>query len=269
MNLSLSYDISGSRALSDTAHKFQLTPDEQLVARMSDALADVDAMLRKLTQEKRRCSRSYHKKTAQTSRRHLKGLQIATLAFTHESEGNASYARYLRHTFPAIFTDGDAEVARSIETHFLSLEAGVLASWLDWDCPNMSASDIAAAKKLVDEANILKWVEHQNAEQGVAPSQRLVWEFRQSLHTYEVLASGSVVPHCASAAVKWMQRFRQRWQLQMGTQPVQETLPLEVLRAKVPSDEKSSDLFFWTPENKGETKRVRIVDPVLGPPIHL
>ena len=90
----------------------------------------------------------------------------------------------------------------------------------------------------------MKWVEHQNAVQGVAPSQRLVWEFRQSLHTYEVLASGSVVPHCAPAAVKWMQRFRQRWQLQMGTQPVQETLPLEVLRAKVPSDEKSSDLFF-------------------------
>ena len=113
----------------------------------------------------------------------------------------------------------------------------MLATWLDWVCPNISASDTAAAKKLVDEANILKWVEQQNAGQGVAPPQRFVWEFRQNLHAYDVLVSGNMVPHCASAAVKWMQRFRQRWQLQMGTQPVQETLPLEVLRAKVHSDE--------------------------------
>ena len=115
-----------------TRHKLHPTQNDNLVARISDTLAEMDARLRQLQQEKRRCSCLHQKHTTQSSRTRLKGLRIATLAFTHDSCVISCYVQYLQHTLPSTFTETEAEVAEAIETYVLSLDVDVLASWLDW-----------------------------------------------------------------------------------------------------------------------------------------
>ena len=94
--------------------------------------------------------------------------------------------------------------------------------------------DVSYAQKLLEDVRVLEWVEDQNSKQGVAPPQRFVWEHRCShrLCLDVGWSSQSAQAPNSVGAVKWLQRFRRRWDLQLGRQPVQEIVPLQVLRQK-------------------------------------
>ena len=79
-------------------------------------------------------------------------------------------------------------------------------------------------------------MEKQNKAQGVAPPPQLVWGKRCALAIYNNRGpwrgAASWRPARSAAAKKWMQRFRQRWNLTLGRLPAKDILPTATLQAK-------------------------------------
>ena len=137
------------------------------------------------------------------------------------------------HTDPhGIFKDGIPVIASLITDQFLDTDTETLSHWLDWECRHCTRRDIRAAQKLVEEVRLLDWIDMQNSIQGVAPP--FEWDYRCQ---HRVLAgpghsNSSAAPFTSAGAVKWMQKFRKRWDLCLGRQPVHEIIPLQCTREK-------------------------------------
>ena len=83
------------------------------------------------------------------------------------------------------------------------------------------------------DLQIHRWIEKQNLEKGLAPSPRVVLRHLQTSQQTSAERSGHWRMISSSASSKWMQRFRQRWKMSLGTYPAGEKLTVETMRHKV------------------------------------
>ena len=92
----------------------------------------------------------------------------------------------------------------------------------------------------MEDARLLRWIEKQNKAQGVAPPPQFVWEKRCALaidnNSGQERGAASWRPARSAAAKKWMQRFRQRWNLTLGRLPAKDILPSATMQAKARSE---------------------------------
>ena len=207
-------------------------------------MQDVAAELARLTAELDRRQRQAQKERARRRKQRDHALLTATIAFCHEpTAGPTIAAATLRKYSRAMSEDVDACV-KEIETRFLETPVDTLAQWLEWsDLPRTIQSE---AQRLVEDARLLHWIGEQNSAQGVAPPLQFVWEKRCALaidkNTGQQRCAASWRPARSAAAKKWMQRFRQRWNLCLGRLPAKDVLPTETMQAKARSEvPKSSD----------------------------
>ena len=164
----------------------------------------------------------------------LRLLRVATIAYCHEPAALTRYAEALIRSGRDVFGDDVGNVATRITSMFLATDICTLSLWLDWEPSSCTKQDIGDAQRLLCDARLLGWVENQNATQGLAPSQQVVWEHRckAQLGSSSGTDVSAMQGHTSAAAKKWMKRFRSRWSIQLGTLPVQEIVPLDVLRQK-------------------------------------
>ena len=76
-------------------------------------------------------------------------------------------------------------------------------------------------------------IERQNVGKGLAPSPRVVLRHLQTSQQTSAERTGHWRMISSSASSKWMQRFRQRWKMSLGTYPSEEKLTVETMRHKV------------------------------------
>ena len=202
------------------------------------AMQEVAAELARVTAELTRRQRQAQKERARLRKQREHALLTATIAFCHEpTAGPTIAAATLRKYTRAMGEDVDA-CAREIETRFLETPVDTLAQWLDWseDIPRTIRSE---AQRLVEDARLLRWIEEQNSAQGVAPPPQFVWETRCALaidkNSGHQRCAASWRPARSAAAKKWMQRFRQRWNLCLGRLPAKDVLPTATMQAKARS----------------------------------
>ena len=93
----------------------------------------------------------------------------------------------------------------------------------------------------MEDAGLLGWIGEQNSAQGVAPPPQFVWERRCALaidnQSGRERGAASWRPARSAAAKKWMQRFRQRWNLTLGRLPAKNLLPSATMQTKARSRE--------------------------------
>ena len=201
---------------------------------MSEALHRITDDLRKLQHEKRVLSRAVRTEAVKRQNKSRRLLRVATIAYCHEPAALTRYAEAIIRTGRDVFCDDVDDVATQVTSMFLATDTCTLSLWLDWEPSSCTRRDICDAQRLVRDATLLGWVESQNAMQGLAPSQQFVWERRCSvmLGGSESTHVSTMQGHTSAAAKKWMRRFRTRWSIQLGTLPVQEIVPLDMLRQK-------------------------------------
>ena len=201
---------------------------------MSEALDSVTDTLRTLQHEKQVLLRAVRTEAVRRQNKSNRLLRVATIAYCHEPAALTRYAEAIIRTGRDVFSDEVDNVATQITSMFLDTDTYTLALWLDWEPSSCTKRDISDAQRLICDAKVLGWVENQNAMQGLAPSQQFVWEHRcrVRLGGSESTAGSSMQGHTSAAAKKWMKRFRTRWSIHLGTLPVQEIVPLDMLRQK-------------------------------------
>ena len=130
------------------------------------------------------------------------------------------------------------ECVMEIERRFLEAQVDDLAQWLEWTA-DASPAELLEAKRLVEDARLLAWVQDQNSKQGISPPPLFVWEKRCALSIENSsVADARASPHRSprsAAGLKWVQRFRRRWGLVVGRLPAKDILPVDTMRKKVPS----------------------------------
>ena len=126
-----------------------------------------------------------------------------------------------------------SEVQEVLEAAFMKEDEATLAAWSDPEDPSLSVSVRRTADKFVRGYRLAKWVEEQNAAEGVAvPSASLLEHWNSSA---EDAAQGALVavpvPNNSSGRC-----WATRWRRQFGGRPMQlrveEPLPLDVRRSK-------------------------------------
>ena len=201
-------------------------------------MEEVAAELARNTAELTRRQRQAQKERARRRKQREHALLTATIAFCHEPTAGPTIAgAILRKYTRAMDEDVDA-LTREIETRFLETPVHTLAEWLDLsDIPRTIQGE---AQRLVEEARLLLWIGEQNSAQGVAPPPQFVWEKRCALaidsKSWGERGAASWRSASSAAAKKWMQRFRQRWNLSLGRLPVKDILPTETMQAKARSE---------------------------------
>ena len=156
---------------------------------------------------------------------------------------------------------------REIETHFHEIPADTLAQWLDWS-DDILRVVLAEARRLVEDAGLLGWIGEQNIAQGVAPPPQFVWERRCALAIDNRSGRGrgaaSWRPTRSAAAMKWMQRFRQRWNLTLGRLPAKDLLPSATMQTKARPESRRKvaavvppSVAFWGPQGGPRLGAVR------------
>ena len=131
-----------------------------------------------------------------------------------------------------------ASCTREIEDRFLRTPVDTLAEWLEWS-EDITRGARAEAQRLVEDERLLRWVGDQNSAQGVAPPPQFVWEKRCCLaidcNSGEERGAAPWRPARSAAAKKWLQRFRQRWNLTLGRLPAKDVLPAATMQTKARS----------------------------------
>ena len=176
------------------------------------------------------------------SRRHKQrehAFLTATIAFCHEPTAGPTIAKATLRKYGRVIEEDVASCMREVETRFLETPVDKLAQWLDWS-EDIHRAVRTEAQRLVEDARLLRWVDQQNSAQGVAPPPQFVWEKRCVLaidnNNGQKKGAASWRPASSAAAKKWMQRFRQRWNLTLGRLPTKDILPTETMQAKARSE---------------------------------
>ena len=222
------------------------------------------AELARLAAERRRLQRQVQRQRAKEGRQWEQALQAATIAFCHEPTAGATLASATLRRFPRCM-DADVDAcAHEIEDRFLQTPVAVLAQWLDW-AGDVPASTLAEAKRLVQDARLVSWVDEQNSAQGVAPPPQFVWEKKCAFAVDHGLKQGDGAatwrPAKSQAAKKWMQRFRRRWSLGLGRLPAKDLLPADAMQEKVTRGARKKTAWCQTQARFG----VHLADLILGP----
>ena len=199
-------------------------------------MQDMDAELVRVTAERTRLLRQAQKDKSRRHKQREHAVLAATIAFCHEPTAGPAIAEATLRKYARVMDEDVATCTREIENRFLGTPVDRLAQWLDWsaDIPRPIRTQ---AQRLVEDAMLLRWVGDQNSAQGVAPPPQFVWEKRCALaidrNGDPGLPAASWRPARSAAAKKWIQRFRQRWDLNLGRLPAKDLLLSATMRAKV------------------------------------
>ena len=130
---------------------------------------------------------------------------------------------------------------------------------------SLSPRLFAEARRFRDEAEMHDWIKHQNEQQGCAPSPSLALAHRRGVeHSQEVKSLEGAKDFFAAGEVKWMQRFRKRWGLSVGSMPKGEVQPLETVRSKAHASDRKweTNVSFGGPVKRQPAKKwYRILVP--------
>ena len=201
-------------------------------------MEQVTAQLAHVQAERRRLEKHFRKQERTRCSRRDCAWRVASIAFCHvPTTGQAISAAILRKYADCIDMSVD-ECVMQIERRFLEARVDDLARWLEW-IADASPAQLLEAKRLVEDARLLAWVQDQNSKQGISPPPLFVWEKRCALSidnssAADARASAHRPPRSAGGK-KWVQRFRRRWGLVMGRLPAKDILPVDTMRKKVPS----------------------------------
>ena len=89
------------------------------------------------------------------------------------------------------------------------------------------------ASKWLNEYELYKWALQKNCRQGIAPSYASLARERESLRVHNESCAEPVAAQCDSpASSRWRKRFRRNWDLQTGTLPAKDVLPVQCMRQK-------------------------------------
>ena len=201
------------------------------------AMEEIAAALARNSAELKRGQKQAQKERARRRKQREHALLTATVAFCHEPGAGPSIAAATMRKYPGAMDEDLETLTREIETRFLETSADTLAQWLDWsDIPRTVESE---AQRLVEDVRLLHWIGEQNSAQGVSPPPQFVWEKRCALtidkNSGHQRCAASWRPARSAAAVKWLQRFRKRWNLCLGRLPAKEVLPTATMQAKARS----------------------------------
>ena len=206
---------------------------------MAGTLEHIDACLKAARAQARQLTRQVRDTSRRRDRARSRTLHICSVAFAHDAEGLPRYLEYVRRVFPGLFEETEEVLATRIGDMYLATTPDEIARWLNWQCSHLLKSEIDTAKRLVEEARVLRWVEAQNADKGVAPPGRFVWNEFKQIRAECTTEAVDQRPHTDWAAKKWLWRFRRRWQVEFGTQPVEEILPVASMQNKVSEEPKT------------------------------
>ena len=191
--------------------------------------------LARVTQERRRLQRQASSRMCRSVARREHAVLVATVAFCHVPSAGETIAIAMQHRFADILWEDVVSCTREIENRFLRTSEDELGQWLEWQ-GGLTPKTITEAKRLVEEARLHVWISEQNCAQGVAPPPQFVWEKRCALviENHGTFSKTGAEHHSRSdAAKKWVQRFRQRWDLVLGRQEAKDVLPVGIMRSKV------------------------------------
>ena len=203
------------------------------------AMQEISAELARVTVEHKRLQRQAQKERSRRHKQQEHAFLTATVAFCHEPTAGPTIAEATLRKYPKVMDEDVANFIHKITTRFLETPVDTLAQWLDWseDLPRAVRTE---AQRLVDDARLLRWIGEQHSGQGVAPPPQFVWEKRCALaidnKSWGERGAASWRSASSAAAKKWMQRFRQRWNLSLGRLPVKDILPTETMQAKARSE---------------------------------
>ena len=143
-------------------------------------MQQVTAQLAHVQAERRRLEKQLRKQERTRCLRRDRAWRVASIAFCHvPTAGQALSAAILRKYADCIDMSVD-ECVMEIERRFLEARVDDLAQWLEWTA-DASPAELLEAKRLVEDARLLAWVQDQNSKQGISPPPLFVWEKRCAL----------------------------------------------------------------------------------------
>ena len=172
---------------------------------------------------------------AACSRHQQREQDIVDVAFILFVRGCPNYAvalEYVSREFEKLSLPVLPDIQKQLEDRYLATSLEDLLQIAD------GASSLAVKwhKQVLhfeQDLQIHHWIERQNVGKGIAPSPRVVLRHLQSSQQTSARRSGHWRMMSSSASSKWMQRFRQRWKMSLGTYPSGEKLSVETMRDKV------------------------------------
>lgn len=175
---------------------------------------------------------------------------VGLLSYCQVPQAGTMIVTALQRKYADLLPHDETMCLREIEHRYMQTDVSQIWKWMQWS-DIQSATVERQAKRLIHEVQLFKWVCVQNEEKGLAPWPTFVWQKSCSMTGSIPRPMTSATARAAGtpgfSAFKWIQRFRHRWRLQMGRQPVKQELTTESLRDKV----------FWhmvCKKNKGRSK---------------
>ena len=138
-------------------------------------MPDFAADLARITAERTRLQRRAQKLRRAQKQQREHAFLAATIAFCHEPTAGSEIAEATLRKYARVIDDDVACCTREIEDRFLGTPMDTLGQWLDWS-EAIPRGARAEARRLVEDARLLRWVGEQNSAQGVAPPPQFVWE---------------------------------------------------------------------------------------------
>ena len=164
--------------------------------------------------------------------------QVGLIAYCHEPTYGSMIVSALQRRYADIVPKNPDECMKEIETRFMQADVNDMVKWLNWE--NIGGQYIVDnAKKLIHDVHLFKWICDQNEHRGIAPWPSIAWKTRihmlQTSGLERTAQSPSLDVSTDAKALKWMQRFRHRWDLQLGRPSVKQPLSEVELRDKEPN----------------------------------
>lgn len=169
----------------------------------------------------------------QAASKQKRALDVAFVLFVLCCPSAAAALVYVAMQLPGNAGDAELDVLASLEQRYMETPMADLLAILE-NTGGADASVRKTASRFLQEHQLHEWIRCQNVDKGVAPSTRLI--MRHMLLSRQTSGEDT---NCRrkweseQASMKWLQRFRRRWGVTLGTFPARETLSLETMRKKV------------------------------------
>ena len=164
-------------------------------------------------------------------------MAVAFILFVFSAPEHKFDLEYLTRQWAGKFDFSTEGAEKELEERFIETDPDEISNISEGCSSVIPVAYFQEAKRFAEEAETHQWIRCQNVVQGLAPSPKLVMQFRRR-RSAAVPTSADTVSTTLSFKAgekKWVQRFRRRWKLALGRVPVGEVVPLETLRQKVPA----------------------------------
>lgn len=176
-----------------------------------------------------------------TVRRQIDHAMTAAFVLYVQAAGYHGYdLEYLKRRWATVLDLDLVKAETEIEQRFLDTDVSELRRIMDGTStifPNRIFNETANFKK---DADAYEWICEVNCNQGLAPTPKLVMLFRRGgaeAVSMNSLEEGKRLVWRAGER-KWVQRFRQRWNLCLGRLPAGDVVPLRSMRQKARDSER-------------------------------